>query len=86
MPGVLDLHGGEVVLGGAEELHAAPGVEGEVGGVRGPEEMETEPVRVVLAVAADGGEEALRGGVRPHDEGDVAEAGQDLGPGRGPPP
>ena len=81
--GVLDLDGGEVVLGGPEELHAAAGVEGEVGRVGGAHEVEPEPVGIVLAVAADGGEEALGGGVGPHHQGHVAEPGQDLGPGGG---
>ena len=80
--GVLDLHGGEVGLGGAEELHAAAGVQGEVGRVGGPQEVEAEPVRVVAALAADGGEEALGRGVGADHEGHVAQAGQDLGPGR----
>ena len=79
-PGVLDLHRGEVVLGGAEELHAPPGVEGEVGGVGGTEEMEAQPVRVVATLAAHRGEEPLGRGVGPDHEGDVAQPGQDLGP------
>ena len=81
--GVLDLDGGEVVLGGAEQLHAAAGVEGEVGGVGGAQQVEAQPVRVVLAVAAHRGEEALGGGVGPDHQGHVAQPGQDLGPGVG---
>ena len=46
-----------------------------------PDQMEAQPVRVVLAVAADRGEEALGRGVGPDHQGHVAEAGQDLGPG-----
>ena len=81
--GVLHLDGGEVVLGGAEELHAAAGVQGEVRRVGGPEKVEAQPVGIVLALAADRGEEALGGGVGPDHEGHVAQAGQDLGAGRG---
>ncbi len=81
VPGVLDLDRGEVRLGGAEQLHPPAGVEGEVGRVGGPEQMEAQPVGVVLPVPAHRGEEALRGGVGPDHQGDVAQAGEDLGPG-----
>ena len=84
VPGVLDLDRGEVVLGGAEAVHAPAGVEGEVGRVGGAHEVEAQPVRVVLAVAAaDRGEEALGRGVGPDHQGHVAQPGQDLGPGVG---
>ena len=81
--GVLHLHRREVVLGGAEELHAPAGVEGEVGGVGGTHQMEAQPVGVVAAFAPDRSEESLGGGVGADHEGDVAQAGQDLGAGRG---
>jgi hypothetical protein len=81
VPGVLHLDLREVLLGGAEAVHAPPGVEGEVGRVGGPHQMEAQPVRVVLALAADRGEEALGRGVGADHQRHVAQPGQDLGPG-----
>jgi hypothetical protein len=79
VPGVLDLDLREVLLGGAEAVHAPAGVEGEVGRVGGTHEVEAQPVRVVLAVAAaDRGEEPLRRGVGADDQRHVAQPGQDL--------
>ena len=82
-PGVLHLDRGEVVLGGAEELHAPAGVEGEVRGVGGTHEVEAQPVGVVAALAPDRGEEPLGRGVGPDHQRHVAQPGQDLGPRRG---
>ena len=81
MSGVLHLDGGEVGLGGPEQLHPATGIEGEVGRVGGTQQVETQPVRIVLAVATHRLEEPLGGGVGPHHQSHVAQPGQDLGPG-----
>ena len=75
--GVLDLDLREVLVGGAVEVHAAAGVEREVGRVGRAEQAEAQPVGVVRPVAAGGGEEALGRGVGADHEGDVAQAGQD---------
>ena len=77
---VLHLDLREVVAGGAVEVHAATRVQREVRGVGGAEHVEAQPVGVVGALAADGGEEALGRGVGTDDERDVAEAGEDLRP------
>ncbi len=82
VPGVFDLDLGEVLVGGAVERHPPPGVQGEVARVGGTEEPEAEPVRIVLAVATDRCEESLGRGVGADHEGDVTQAGEDLGPGR----
>ena len=55
MARVLDLHLCEVVLGGAETIHPPAGVQGEVGGVGRAEQMEAQPVGIVLALAAPTG-------------------------------
>jgi len=78
---VLDLDGGEVVGRGAVEVHAPPCVQGEVHGIGGADQVEAQPVGVSAALAADRGEEALGRGVGTDHEGDVAEAGEDLGAG-----
>ena len=79
MARVLHLDVGEVFQGGAVEVHAAAGQQGEVDGVGGADEVKALPVGVVFAFSADGGEEAFGGGVGADDQGDVAEPGQDLG-------
>ena len=76
---VLHLHPREVVAGRAVDVHASTRVQREVHRVGGTEQVEAQPVGVVLAIAAaDGGEEALRRGVGADHEHDVGEAGEDL--------
>src|SRR5262249_39834734 len=79
--GVLDLHLREVLERGAVQVHSPPRQQREVHRVGGPDEVEPLPVGVVLALAPDGREEALRCGVGADDERDVAEPGQDLSAG-----
>ena len=76
---VLHLHLGEVGVGGAVEVHAAAGVEREVGRVGGAEQAEPQPVGVVPSVAGHRREEALGRGVGADHQGDVAEPGEDAG-------
>ena len=78
---VLHLDLGEVLGGGAVQVHSAAGQEGEVHRVHRAQQVEALPVGVVLALAADGCERALRRGVGTDDQCDVAEAGQDVGAG-----
>ena len=80
--GVLHLDLGEVLGRGAVEVHPAAGEQREVHRVGRAEQVEPQPVGIVAAFAADRGEEALRRGVGADDQRDVAEAGEDLGPGR----
>ena len=77
MPGVLDLHVGEILRGGAVEVDATTRVEREVRRVGHTHEAEAQPVRVVPTLTGDGSEETLGGGVRADDQGNFAEAGQD---------
>ena len=63
--GVLHLHRGEVLDGGAVEVHPAAGQQREVDGVGGPDQVEPLPVRVVAAFPADRREETLGRGVGP---------------------
>ena len=79
--GVLDLHRGEVLERGAVEIHPPPRQQREVHRVRRTDQMEALPVGIVLALAADRGEEALRRGVGADHQRHVAESGEDLGPG-----
>ena len=81
---VLHLHPGEVVAGRAEQLHAPPGVQPEVGRVGRAEQAEAQPVGIVAPLALVRREEALRRGVGADHERDVAEAGEDLGRARWP--
>ena len=69
----------EILERGAVEVHPAPRQQREVHRVRRADQVEALPVRVVLALAADRREEALRGGVGADHQRDVAEPGQDLG-------
>jgi hypothetical protein len=75
---VLHLHAREVALGGAEQVHAAPRVESEVGRVRGAEQAEAQPVRIEHALALVRREESLRRGVGADHERDVTQAGEDA--------
>ena len=75
---VLDLHPGEILLSGAEQIHAATGIEAEVHRVGGADELEAQPVGVVRTVALIGLQEALRCGVGADDQRNVGGAGQDL--------
>ncbi len=70
--GVLDLDPGEVLRGGAVQVHPAARVHREVRRVGHAEQPEPQPVRVVPALAGVGGEEALGRGVRADDERDLA--------------
>ena len=81
VPGVLDLHLSEILERGAVEVHPAARQQREVHRVRRADQVEALPVRVVLAFAADRREEALRRGVGTDHQRDVAESGEDLGPG-----
>ena len=80
MASVLHLDGSEVLFGGTEKLHAPTGVQGEVGRIGRTHQVEAQPIWIVLAVAAHGLEEALGSGVGPDYQGNIAQAGQDLGP------
>ena len=80
--GVLHLDLGEVLVGGAVEVHAPAGVEREVGRVGGAEQAEAQPVGVVGAVAAVGGEEALRAWCRRRPRGRRRTARPGSGRGR----
>ncbi len=73
-----DLHVGEVLLGGAVEVHPAAGVEAEVGGIGGAEQPEAQPVGIEHPLALVGGQEALGRRVGAHHDGDVAHAGEDA--------
>ena len=82
MPRVLDLDQREILLGRPEAIHAATGVQGEVGRIGGAHQVKTQPVRIVLALtSSDRGEEPLGRGVRADHQRHVAQTGQNLGPG-----
>ena len=81
VPGVLHLHRGEVLQRRAVEVHPAACQQCEVDGVGRPDQMEPLPVRIVLSLPADWGEEPLRGGVGADHQCHVAQPGQDLGAG-----
>ena len=74
---VLHLHRGEVLRGGAVQVHPPARVEREVAGVGHPQQPEPQPVGVVPPLPRVGREEALRGGVRADHERHFAQPGED---------
>ena len=76
--GVLHLHLGEVLGGGAVQVHAPPGVQREVRGVGRADQPEPQPVGIVPPLARGRREEALGRGVGADDERDVAQTGEDA--------
>ena len=79
VPAVLRLHVGEVLFRRPVEIHPAPRVEAEVGGVRGAQQPEAQPVRVEDACTLVGRQEALGRGVGADDHGHVTHAREDPG-------
>ena len=69
VPAVLGLDQGEVLACRSVEGHAAPGVHGEVHRVGRPHQVEPQPVGVVGPPSLVGGQEPLRGRVRPDHQG-----------------